>query len=131
MATTQFVSRPPVLIVRPLGRQAGDRPHSLWFSINSWVLSWLLGSVVLAAGAMLWDARPVTTPPQALHAPAQSPTYDAERCAGVSLTWNAAALAADQFRRTGQPEYQADAEALRNQARREGLLYCTGDPQDR
>ena len=101
------------------------------FGISTWVMSWLLGSILLAVGAVLWDARTPFGPPRALQAAVQAPTYDAERCNRVSQTWQDAALAADQFRLTRQPEYQADAERLRNQARQDGRLYCVGDPLDR
>ena len=95
------------------------------------MVSWLLGSIVLAVGTVLWQAQAPATPVQARQPIVQTSTYDAVRCEGVARTWGEAGLAADQFRLTGQPEYQADAERLRNQARQDGRLYCTGDPLDR
>lgn len=131
MATMGFVGGQRRLFTGPRGTRALERPASVWSGINVWVVSWLVGSILLAVVAMLCQAVPQAAPSQAPLTTVQGPTYDAERCEAVTQTWRAADLAADQFRLTRQPEYRADAERLRNQARRDGPLYCAGDPQDR
>ena len=131
MPATRFASRLPRQLAGSSAKRAQHRPRSLKSGIGAWVLSWLLGSIVLAVGAVLWQAQAPATTVQARQPLVQTSSYDAVRCDGVTQTWQAAAEAADQFRLTHQPEYQADAERLRNQARRDGRLYCVGDPLDR
>jgi hypothetical protein len=131
MTGTRFLGRPPRQLAGRGAKRAQHRPRSLKSGIGAWVLSWLLGSIVLAVGAVIWQAQAPATTVQARQPLVRTSTYDAARCDGVTQTWQEAAEAADQFRLTGQQEYQADAERLRNQARRDGRLYCTGDPLDR
>ena len=123
-------ARRRALAPRPV-KAALAAPRSSFITIGAWVAFWLLLSVVLCGVAAFWGSTQAAASPRPVLVSAQGPGYDLVRCARVADTWQAAGVAADQYRVTNDPEYQADAERLRNKARADGRLYCNGDPNDR